>query len=381
MLKSVHLENFKAQKKADLNLGDFTVLTGYNAAGKTTVLQALVFIKQSLSRKEITYNDYLLKLGDFRELVHRHDVSQSIKIAAAFEIDEFEVAYEVEIADSGTAERFLVNGECTWRWDSRNPMAMEPAGRLFLVQASMGYGGGEYVTNDQVDAASTRNLQKQVADWFESMLYLSSSRGFTKYSYPLLAGNPEAEEVAKRAGDASLLEEWLSNLIMYRINEAQRYPAMRAQLDVMKERLSRVGVDINPYVLNGPSVVVDLSEDDMWVSAVNSGYGINQLVSFVALGTLLPSGTLIAIEEPEIHLHPRMQRIVCKILAEIAEEGKQVVITSHSDHFLFTLAEEVSDGGLAKENVHVYHFLKENRVTSSREVDLSDKQAVLALFR
>lgn len=75
---------------------------------------------------------------------------------------------------------------------------------------------------------------------------------------------------------------------------------MRKQLDLMTERLSRLGVNINPYVMGGPSVVIDLTENDMWISAVNSGYDINQLVSFITLGTLLPAGTLVMIEEPAI---------------------------------------------------------------------------------
>ncbi|MGV8083452.1 MAG: AAA family ATPase [Coriobacteriia bacterium] len=380
MIRTIELENFKAQRQSTVELGKFSVLTGYNAAGKTTILQALVFLKQSLSRKEITYNDYLLKLGDFRELVHTHDQSLPVRIKVAFEFDGKEVAYAVEVARIGTAEAFFVNGERVWSWDTRNPAALEPSGRLFLPQAALGYGGGEYTASTQEQMLEIRAAQKRVVDWFDNMLYLSSSRGFTKYSYPLLAGQPETDEVAKRAGDASLLEEWLSNLIMYRINEAQRYPQLRAQLDVMKERLSRVGVDINPYVMGGPSVVIDLSEGDMWVSAVNSGYGINQLVSFVALGTLLPEGTLIAVEEPEIHLHPRMQRTVCKILTEIAEDGKQVVITSHSDHFLSTLAADVEYGLLSADDLKVYHFRKQGRATEADELNVLDKQAVRGIF-
>lgn len=380
MLKGIQLENFKAHKNTSLDFAKFNVLTGYNSAGKTSVLQALVLLKQSLNRKEIVYNDYLLKLGDFREIVQTHDTSLPIRIKVALQDGNDTVDYNVEIMANGTAEDFFVNGDRAWWWDSKAPHAMEPAGRLFLQQTASGYGGGEYKSSDPSYRQQIGGFQKSAAEWFENMLYLSSSRGFTKYSYPLLAGAPSPDEVAKRAGDPSLLEEWLSNLILYRINEAKRYPALRLQLDLMSERLSRLGVNINPYVLGGPSVVIDLSENDMWVSAVNSGYGINQLVSSITLGTLLPAGTLIMIEEPEIHLHPAMQRIVCEILADIANEGKQVVITSHSDHFLQTLRQLVLKGNMASEDVKVYHFAKDGRETKPREIGITQEDALKEIF-
>ena len=383
-LTRIRLENFKAQRDADIDVRRFNILTGYNSAGKTTVLQALVFVKQSLTRSEITYNDYLLRLGDFKELVHTHDESLAIGIALDFEDDGHTATYELKVSRMGTAEAFSVDGSLAWRWDSTDIRALEPSGRVFLAQAAAGHGGGEYIQQPSAElAALIIPFQRKVVEWFENMLYLSSSRGFTKYSYPLLAGQPSTEEVAKRAGDASLLEEWLSNLIMYRINESQRYPKMRAQLDAMRERLGRVGVDINPYVMNGPSVVIDLTEGDMWVSAVNSGYGINQLVSSVVLGTLLEPGTLVAIEEPEIHLHPKMQRIFCNILVEIAGEGKQVVITSHSEHFLATLAEAVEAGKLTDGDIQVYHFFKggeAGRQTCAELVDVHNADQVHDLF-
>lgn len=380
MLKRVTLNNFKSQENTTIDIAKFNVLTGYNAAGKTTMLQALVFLKQSLSRKEVTFNDYLLRLGDFRETIFRHDDKSSFSIEVAVDHDGIELGYKVTVSQWTTREEFKVDGEATWMWDSGNSHTMEPSGRLFLPQAAGGYGGGTFLLEDAGKMMQAVEHMSFMMEWFDNMLYLSSSRGFTKYAYPLLAGQPEPEEVAKRAGDASLLEEWLSNLIMYRINEAQRYPAMRGQLDVMRERLSRVGVDINPYVMNGPSVVIDLAEGDMWVSAVNSGYGINQLVSFVALGTLLPEGTVVMIEEPEIHLHPKMQRIICEILAEIADEGKQVIITTHSEHFLRTLGKRINEGKLEESDLRAYHFEKIDRKACGRTISVTDEKEIENLF-
>ena len=379
MLTRVRLENFKSQAALDVPVDQFTVFTGCNAAGKTTVLQSLVFLKQSLSRREVTFNDYLLRLGDFREAVFGHDERRDIVIEAFLELGGRTVSYQVTVGRAGVAESLAIDGTPAWSWDARTPHSLEPSGRLFLPQAAEGYGGGTYAEG-AFPAADVMEAQRQVVAWFDNLLYLSSARGFTKYAYPLMAGQPEPEEVARRAGDATLLEEWLANLIMYRMNEAARYPDLRPQLDLMRERLARVGVDINTYIMNGPSVVIDLCEEGMWVAAVNSGYGLNQLVSFVALGSLLPAGSMIMVEEPKIHLHPRMQRIVCDILADIAAEGKQVVITTHSEHFLRTLARRLGDGRMAPEDLAAYHFEKHEAQARVDVVDVTDEARIRELF-
>ncbi|MBQ6453403.1 MAG: AAA family ATPase, partial [Coriobacteriales bacterium] len=275
------------------------------------------------------------------------------------------------------------NGKHVWRWDSSTPGVIEPYHRVFLSQVAKGYGGGEFLVQDRNEIANAVEGQRLVLEWFNNMLYLSANRGFTKYSYPLLAGAPTIEDVSKRAGDHSLLEEWLSNLIMYKINEAKRYPGVRNQLDLMQDRLSKIGVNINPYVMNGPSVVMDLDEgDNMWVSAVNSGYGVDQTIASIVLGTLYQPGTLIMIEEPETHLHPIMQRAVAEILVDMVNEGKQVAITCHSDHILRRVAALVEEGEIAEDDVKLYNFVKDKatKSTTPHEMKISDRDALEAFF-
>lgn len=377
MLKHIHLENFKAQQAADLDFSKINVLTGFNSTGKTTVIQSLAFIKQSLQKKELSFNDYLLRLGDYREVVSRHDTDLPIRISVTLDEGGEELRYGLEASMGGVVESFAVDGEEGWKWDSRTDGAVEASGRLFFPIAAGGYGGGVVMSSDPV---KTMQEQKRAMGWFENMLYLSSNRGFTKYNYPLLAGKPTVEDISNRTGDSSALEEWLSNLIIYRINEAKRYPAMEAQLNRMTDRLSSLGVEISPYVMSGPSVVIDLAESGMWVSAVNSGYGVNQSVASIVLGSLSEPGSLVMIEEPETHLHPRFQRTMAQILADFTKEGKQVLITSHSDHVLQELRKLVLAGKVPEEDVKVYHFAKEDRTTRASEIDVTDEAALRELF-
>lgn len=380
MLKQIYLKNFKAQKDCDYSFSKFNVLTGQNSTGKTSVIQSLVFMKQSILKKEIAFNDYLLRLGDYREVVHLHDTTIPMQMGVTLQQADTLVKYQLDVSVDGVVESFFVNDDKVWEWDSQANGVVEASGRLFFSVAANGYRAGEYHSMDKAFLSNSIHLQKQTLEWFENALYLSSNRGFTKYNYPLLAGTPSMEDITKRTGDMATLEEWLSNLIVYRINEARRYPNTKTQLGLMTERLSSLGVEISPYVMGGPSVVIDLAEGDMWVSAVNSGYGVNQSVASIVLGTLALPGTMIMLEEPEIHLHPNFQRKMAQILMDIANEGKQILITSHSDHILQKLRQFVLDRHLQKEDVKVFHFEKVNRVTQAIEIDVTDEMALKDLF-
>ena len=148
MLKHIHLENFKAQQATDLDFSKINVLTGFNSTGKTTVIQSLAFVKQSLQKKELSFNDYLLRLGDYREVVSRHDTDLPIRISVTLDGDAEELQYSLEASMGGVVESFAVDGEEGWKWDSRTDGAVEASGRLFFPIAAGGYGGGVFTSPD-----------------------------------------------------------------------------------------------------------------------------------------------------------------------------------------------------------------------------------------
>ena len=118
-MEKIHLENFKGLKNISLDFAKFNVLTGLNSVGKTSVLQALAFLKQSIGRKEIIFNDYLLRLGDFQETVYTHDSNLPVQIQVTLSNESNTIAYDVTVTKGGIAEEFLVNNKQVWIWDSR----------------------------------------------------------------------------------------------------------------------------------------------------------------------------------------------------------------------------------------------------------------------
>ncbi len=84
-----------------------------------------------------------------------------------------------------------------------------------------------------------------------------------------------------------------------------------------------------------------LSEGPLEFEEVGAGYQSSIVVAiFRAYQEISRQGAMIAIEEPEVFLHPHRQRFFYKVLADLAANGNQVFYTTHSAHFVDIVAPE-----------------------------------------
>lgn len=90
MLISLELENFKGiAGRQRIDLAPLTLLFGANSAGKSTVLQALLYLHELLERGDADVDrtelgGNVLELGGFARLVHRHEIDRAIVLRAEF---------------------------------------------------------------------------------------------------------------------------------------------------------------------------------------------------------------------------------------------------------------------------------------------------------
>src|SRR5262249_46089444 len=95
MLKSLQLENFRAFKRADVQLSRLNFFVGPNNSGKSSIISAISLIAQnsnpSVRNYSLALNGAHTQLGTFYDVVHGHSARSAITIG--FEIDAHKYSY------------------------------------------------------------------------------------------------------------------------------------------------------------------------------------------------------------------------------------------------------------------------------------------------
>lgn len=131
--------------------------------------------------------------------------------------------------------------------------------------------------------------------------------------------NPlDSEAVPTRVSDA--VNGWL------------RYLGVAEQV-IIKE-LGKMGVSIRAKV----------APRDPVADLTNVGVGVSQVLPLLVLGLIAPPGSVILLEQPELHLHPYVQSRLVDFLLSLTAVDKQVVVETHSEHLVHRLRLWVAKG-------------------------------------
>lgn len=96
--------------------------------------------------------------------------------------------------------------------------------------------------------------------------------------------------------------------------------------------------------------------------ATNVGFGISYIMPIILAVLAAEPGTLILLENPEAHLHPRGQVRMGELLALAALGGAQIIVETHSDHLLNGIRLAVHSGNLSPEQVGLFFFAREEKI-------------------
>lgn len=396
MLKHISIENFKALRKASIDFGLITVLIGKNSTGKSSILQTLATLKQSRGQSHLSFDGPYVYLGNYRDIVHKQEENREIRINTVVtqkpieKIIKFDSEHDyravfqnigirnhrikITLQDSSQYE-----GEYIFR---PNNIRRTKPDKFQYNQANWNIRGEPDITRPislrahsipgQIDEETARQYETvencitrlfgTTYDTIGNIFYVPALRGFTKPRYNLTneaiqdlssvgTGDPQAQSVASTLAYRRDLETTISNW-------TERITGARLETVLTQNKQVAVEVVIGPRRIN----------------IVNEGFGTNQLIQPLLQLSIAPSGSMIAIEEPEIHIHPEAQSRLCDILVGIAKaDRKQILITTHSEHIVTSILTSIAKRQLKPEELSVYFFNLEHGESKISELPVTQK--------
>lgn len=96
----------------------------------------------------------------------------------------------------------------------------------------------------------------------------------------------------------------------------------------------------------------DTKEDE---NLADVGYGCSQILPILVSGYSIKSNSILMMEQPELHLHPKAQAEIGTFLLDVANRDVQIFVETHSEHLLLRLQSHVAAGDLSKDDISVFY--------------------------
>jgi predicted ATPase len=424
MIKSFGFENFKGWAKfGPVDFAPLTVFFGSNSSGKSSVGQFLLMLKQTVDSqdKKMVFNtgnqNTAVDLGNFYELVFEHDEAKTIKFSLLWTLPRLtplrdtysstlfmgdRVHFEASIKLGGEKNPVLGVQSMNYRFLNEEKLCFEVGlrfsdkpkapyqlsaegyafvrnpGRVWPITAPIKcYGFPDEAVNYYQNAQVVKALGFRFEKLFQTLYYLGPLRERFDRQYTWTGEAPEhvgwqgrlAVPAMLAAGDRQIsggakkrnktlqkiVAEWLLRMGLIESFEVKQIAPRRRDYEVLVKS-------------SGSSHPVNITD---------VGFGISQFLPVLVQCFYAPSGSVIIIEQPEIHLHPSAQAWLADLFIEVIysrEGGKprdiQLIIESHSEHFLRRLQRRIAEKVVSTKDVAAYFCEPTSRGSVATPLDV-----------
>ncbi len=324
MLSSLTLKNFKPFENQSFSLKPLTLLSGLNSTGKSSVLQSILLLRQSsqqddlLDRVGLALNGDLVSIGTAQDALFKRAKEDSMTLEIV--IDH--------------------NIQGTWVFDfDRESDIMRISSLLSIIDVEI-YNSSLFT---------------------DKFHYLKAERIVPKNYFQM--SDFQVRQHQQIGSQGEFTAHFLS------INEYAKIPHSQllhpsAQSDTLQSQVEAWLGEISPGTridikLHSAMDVANLQysyEDNNSYRSTNVGFGITYILPIIVAILSATSDTLILLENPEAHLHPRGQSKMGELIALAANCGIQIILETHSDHVLNGIRKAVRHQKLDAQNVQIYYF-------------------------
>ncbi|WP_455591766.1 DUF3696 domain-containing protein [Bacteroides sp.] len=347
MITKLSIHNFKAfQHTQEVKLGTFTLLTGINGRGKSSFLQTLLLLSQSMRNSDkhtpinMLMNGDWLQLGEFQDMINVYSGATSIGIhlhTDALVDNDYELSYSTVEGEPYLGELYSmrVNGEETFS------------------EASGYENNGDADTEKIAPAFSGYTPLIRL----QNMYYIAAERNAANNEEVL---SPLSAKVHLDCQGRNVL-----NVIYRQGNEFQK--ELETLLGTIFEGAT-FKIDSDDKSLH---LYMDAVNNGKNFRPINVGYGYSYVLTLLTAGLMAKNGETIVVENPEAHLHPSAQAAMMKFFIEkVITKGVQVLMETHSDHIVNASLLAVRQEKLTNEQMNILFFSRSD--ADSKEVIITN---------
>lgn len=423
MISSMRLQNFKSwADTGPIRFAPITAFFGTNSSGKTSLLQALLLMKQTA---ESTDRSRVLHLGDERsyvdlgtihDVIYGHTLPETLKFEVSWRMTkplrignpegtgilftvpglDFQVLLSAD-QDGVSVEQFtnqFQSKDQTFRFGMARAQASENGAKQHSKYELIGE-GYDFKRNrgrpwelpapvkfygfpDQVNAyyqntGFLAEFSLALEQFLQKIYYLGPLREYPHRIYVWAGEQPQG--VGQRG------ELAIPALLAADRQGVKISPGPRRKKVTVTERVAQwlreLGLihsfSVRPIAENRKEYEVRVKQTatSTEVALTDVGFGVSQILPILTLCYYAPEGSTLILEQPEIHLHPSVQAGLADVFVDaIKTRGIQIVVESHSEHLLRRLQRRVAEEALAAKDASLYFVSAQGGQSHVETLDL-----------
>ena len=419
-MNSIKVTNFKSiHDSGTFELRPLTVLAGINSSGKSSLLQALLLLKQTMAagttdRLKITGPYVVANLAS--DLVRNKKKGGAIGITLTISAKDLENGkeyavfapepdlrmkeLEVQVAISVNGKTELKSLECNIRYYDSDKEAYIKVKRnskqdnLFTIRFTsplmVGLDDSEKIRKmddctldfhsfipvfaewKRQDRQETRTLaimkivERDLYIHLKSHCYLGPQR-----VRPELARSYDSigfENVGIDGENTRFIYEQNKNVQMPGYGKGETLQVLCNNWICQKMGLAR-SMDVQRDA-NKLFRTIITNNDGLAVDLCQMGFGLSQILPIVVQGLMLYEDWTLIVEDPDVHMHPKVQALLVDFFIDLVKHGRRVIIETHSDHIVTRLRRRIADGTISTGDVNLSFVENSEEGSHYRFIDM-----------
>lgn len=368
-LSSYSVERYRSfVRRSTVALRPLTLLFGYNSAGKSALLRVLPFLAASVGGAKVgplALDAEVARQATYKDVASRFTSRNELAFVLTWDDDEHPVR-EIEVRLREEDKAHLVSELVARDADGGEILRLvDVPGERGRYTAEMPGGKSSTVMIPFRDLrpslAPGQNVSREIRGAISDCVERLGSLQASVHWLGAVRATPRRKDSYR--GDPAHLSGTGEESAVKLAYDARKVPGEQKLLDEVSSTLEkmfgqtlRVRDDGDEFALE----VEPVRGSPVGISIVDVGEGISQVLPVLLLSAMAAAGDLgpgavLAIEQPEMHLHPRAERVLAELFGKVIQSAAhpRLVIETHSENLLLSVQLLIATGQIKSEDVSV----------------------------